>query len=213
MLKIQPKCRVCQAIEKNPKLLQVIFNSAHYLSGGKPLTMVARDYAEDFTYESLQGHVKKHQFMTQKEFNDRSLKNIAKKAQDKVMERAIDSYDVFDKVINRGIDQLDDDSTRVKPADLIAAARYKKEFQLKEKDQELAMLDMIYHFASGENNESKSYDKRIIEGETVQDYDPTAGTTENPDAGTNRPSGIHYPPAWHAITPGANPLPSTNNQP
>lgn len=160
------------------------------------------DYSQangsQFTYESLLNHVKKHQFMSNKDFNDRSLRKIAKDAERAILKQAIESRTVWDEVINSGMEKLASGELNMKAGDLLKAAKDKSDYELKVKDQEMAMAEMIFHFASGENNESRNYDRRIIEGQAVTDYDPTEGIAGDTGEGEDRPGTIYYPPSWDA---------------
>lgn len=66
------------------------------------------------------------------------------------------------------------------------------------------MAEMMWFFASGENNESRSYDRRIVEGKAVTDFDPAEESTGNISQGENGPSDIHNPIAWDALTSGSD---------
>jgi hypothetical protein len=175
MLKLKKTCKVCQAVKQNKRLLNEIYNTKFYLkTRGTTLTEVSNKYPHLFTYDSLKNHVKKHQFIDEEDFTNRHLNQLAKQAQSKMLRQSIESKEVFNEIIGMGMEQLQAGNLQVKTKDLLSAAKYKKEFELKEKDQEIAMIDMVMHFASGENNniESSKYDRRIIEGKTVTDYNP-----------------------------------------
>ena len=207
---------MCRVIETNKKLLKDIYNTSYYMKGSSvSLRTLWADYSQangsQFTYESLLNHVKKHQFMSEKDFNDRSLRKIAKDAERAILKQAIESKTVWDEVINQGMDKLASGELNMKASDLLKAAKDKSDYELKVKDQEMAMMEMIYHFASGENNESRSYDRRIIEGEAVTDFDPTEGITGDSGAGEEGPSGVYYPPAWDAAPQGSGQVSERDN--
>lgn len=207
MLKKQKLCNVCKQIEGNPKLLQAIYDSTAYNKHSSiSLRRVWEDhkqkYGEQFTYDALRNHAKKHQFLSEKDFNERHLRQIAKKAERQMLTRSIESKEVWESVINQGMEKLESGELTMKTADLLKAAKDKSDFEMKVKDQQIAMMDMVMHFASGANNESGLYDRRIVEGQTVQDYDPADSIAGNLEPGTPRPGGIHYPPAWDASAPG-----------
>ena len=213
MLKLNKLCNVCKQIEHNKKLVKDIYNTKFYLrSSSVSLKALWEDYSaahgSQFSYEALLNHCKKHQFMNEKDFASRELRQIATKAEKDILKRQIESKEVWDSVINKGMARLENDEMPMKTADLLKAAKDKSDYELKVKDQELAMMEMVMFFASGEATEAKKYDKRIIEGEAVTDFDPTVGIAEDSEAGTDGPSGVYYPPAWDAATSGPGQVPA-----
>lgn len=134
---------------------------------------MADKYSSLFSRDSLNNHVRRHQFLSDDAFTDRKLKEVAKKAQSDIMKKSFESRQVFDSIITQGMIGLENGDLKVDTKDLLTAAKLKKDFQLKEQDQSLAMAEMMWHFASGEDNRSEAYDRRIIEGQAVTDYDPS----------------------------------------
>lgn len=215
MLKVHPTCKVCQEVQTSPKLLNQLFESTAYLPNSKTtlLSLYNSGYQGRFSYRALLTHTKKHQFLSQEDFDKKSLQNIVKRSQEAIVRKKLESADVFDEVMSVGMEQLADGQMSIKANDLISAARYKKEFQLKEKDQELAMAEMMWHFASGENKESRSYDRRVVTGETGTGFDATAEVTNHSGRGTDEPSDIYHTITWDALTQGSSPLPDGNDSP
>jgi len=182
MLKFTKNCKVCVAVKDNKLLLEEIFNSKYYLkTRGKSLLKIADEHRDLFRYESLKNHVAKHQFISDVDFTNRHMAQMAQKAERQVIKQAIESKTVFDEIINQGMEELQSGNLSVDTKDLLQAAKLKKEFQLKEQDQELAMAEMMWHFASGENNRSEAYDRRVIEGEAVTSFDPASDLAEDFD--------------------------------
>lgn len=213
MLKTHKLCNVCKAIKTNDKLLNRIYESGFYIAGGESLKAIADDYPHKFTYETLRNHCHKHQFMDEKDFSKRHLQNIAKKAEVNIMKKQIDSRQVWDKVIEEGMLKLESGELSMKTADLLKAAKDKSDFDLKKKDQEIAMAEMIYHFASGENKESKTYDsRRIIEGQTAEDNNPPTGITEFDREGENGQGTVYNTITWDAITQGPGQVPPRDSE-
>ena len=187
MLKLNKLCKVCDEVKENTSLLNRIYNSKYYLKSSKEsLLQIQEEYADVFSYRSLLNHVKKHQFMSEGDFKDRHLRKIAKDAEKKILKRQIESKEVWDEVINQGMEKLQSGELQMRTADLLKAAKDKSDHEMKVKDQQLAMAEMMWFFASGENNESRNYDRRIIEGKTVTDFDPTEESTGNTDSGESR---------------------------
>lgn len=185
MLKKKPTCAVCKAIKDDGRLLQDIYNTKHYLkTKGLSLLQFHELHKDQFSYKSLRNHVLKHQFISEDDYTKRHLNRIAKESEQKIVRRAVESREVFDEVIGKGMEELQKGNLEVTTTHLLSAAKMKKEFQLKEQDQQIAMMEMVYHFASGENKESQAYDRRIIEGQAVEDYDPTAELTDDSERRT-----------------------------
>lgn len=209
MLKIQVNCPVCKLVKEDRKLLGRIYESKFFIkSAGETLKDIQKDYADDFSYHSLTNHCNKHQFMSDADFSSRHLKQIAKKAEQQVLRRNIEASTVWDTVIQEGMEKLEAGELTMKTADLLKAAKDKSDHSLKVKDQELAMAEMIYHFASGENKESRSYDRKFVEGEAVEDYDPAAGITGTDNRRTDGPGPIYHTITWDALTQGSGKVPA-----
>jgi len=205
MLKVNNLCAVCQSIKADPKLLESIFKTKYYLRGsGQSLMSLHDDYKNLFSYKSLRNHCEKHQFMSEDQFTKRHLSTIAKKAEQNIVRRAFESKQVFDDVIGEGMQRLADGEMEINANHLLRAAELKKSFQLKEQDQQLAMMEMVYHFSSGENKESRAYDKRVVEGETVSDYNPTAELADDPERRTVQASTFYQSLTGDAAPPRAN---------
>lgn len=212
MLKLNKLCKVCDEVKENTSLLNRIYNSKYYLKSSKEsLLQIHEEYAEVFSYRSLLNHVKKHQFMSEGDFKDRHLRKIAADAEKKILKRQIESKEVWDEVISQGMERLQSGELQMRTGDLLKAAKDKSDYEMKVKDQQLAMAEMMWFFASGENNESRSYDRRIVEGKTVTDFDPSEESTGSDNQGTDGPSDIHNAVTWDAITQGADTLPSGND--
>ena len=209
MLKTNKICKVCQQVKKNDKLLKRIYDSRVYIRGGESLTSIWEDYPDKFTLQSLRNHTKKHQFLDGEDFSKRHLQQIAKKAEQNIVKKQFESKEVWDKVIEEGMIRLETGELQMKTADLLKAAKDKSDFELKKKDQELAMAEMIYHFASGESTESKAYDsRRIIEGQTTENNHHSTGATGLNNEGEDGQSPVYHTITWDALTQGSSPVPS-----
>ena len=109
------------------------------------------------------------------------------------------------------MEKLQSGELTMRTADLLKAAKDKSDHEMKVKDQQLAMAEMMWFFASGENNESRSYDRRIIEGKAVTDFDPTEESTGDSDSRSNGPSNLHNAVTWDALTPGPDTVSQGND--
>lgn len=174
MIKTKKNCSVCQTILAQPKkwegrLAKRIYGSRHYMpSSDYTLADVAREYKDKFFYESLYNHCKKHQFLTEKDFNERHLRELAKKAEKALLKDAITSQQVWDTVIRKGMDELTDGKMNLSATHLLSAARDKSNFEIKYADQQMQLMDMVFGFASGEGL-PKGVRNDAIEGEIVAD--------------------------------------------
>lgn len=204
MLKYNKRCKVCLAVKGNTRLLNDIFNSSFYLGRGRGKSLQVLAQENGFNYEPLRNHCHRHQFMSETDYTNRSLNKIAKAAEQSIIKRTIESKEVFDEVIGRGMERLQSGELEVDTKDLINAAKLKKDFQLKEQDQQLAMMEMVMHFASGENNESKAYDRRVVSGQTVADYDPATDAPEDTDRRTEQSRSFYQSLAGDAAPPRAD---------
>lgn len=203
MLKTKKNCNVCKLIKQNPPLLNRIYNSAFFMKTGESLASIAKDYS-DFKYDNLLNHVKRHQFIDKEDFNKRHLSKIAKEAEKTLLKHTIESKQVWDTVIDKGMEKLEKGEITMRTGDLLKAAKDKSDYEFKVKDQQMAMMEMVYHFASGESTESRDYDRRIIKGQAVTHYDPADESAEDSGTGEDRPGDIYYPPAWDAPAPGTS---------
>lgn len=207
MLKPHKLCKVCQEIERNPKLEKEIYNTTYYL---KSATMTLRRFvsleSHPFNYENLLNHVHKHQFMNNTDFKNRSLRGIKQTHKELTTEgtMVVKATEVWDGVMQKGMEELQEGNMSIKASDLLMAAKGKSDYELKVKDQEMQFMEMMWFFASGENKESRSYDRRIIEGKEAEDFNPALESSEDSGRGTDRPSGVYYPPSWDAATSGSN---------
>lgn len=202
MLKPHSTCIVCKECQKNPKLLKDIYNSTAFLKTGTPLLQIYNEYTqihgEVFRYKGLLNHTKKHQFMNEKDYTNRHLRQLANNAEKSIVKQKLDSMQVWDKVIDEGMERLRSGEISMKTGDLLKAAKDKSDFELKTKDQQLAMMEMVMYFASGENNESDKYDRRAVTATKVENKHLASEFTEDTDGGENGPGGVYYPPAWDA---------------
>lgn len=212
MLKTNKQCNVCKAIKENKSLMQKIYNTNYYMkSSTTSLMQLQAEYADKFSYRGLLAHVKNHQFMSEDDYNERHLRQIAKKAEKQVLKRQLESSQVWDEVISTGMERLENGELTLRASDLLKAAKDKSDYELKTKDQSLAFMEMMWHFASGENKESRSYDRRLAQNEAVADFDATETVTNDSGAGTDGPSDIYHTITWDAIAQGAGQVPEGND--
>jgi hypothetical protein len=175
MIKTKKNCKVCQTILDQPKkwegrLAKRIYGSRYYMpSSTYNLADIAREYADKFGYESLLNHAKKHQALSEVDFNNRQLRQVTNEAEKKLIQRAIKSTDVWDEVITKGMKDLKSGAISLNANHLLGAARDKSNFELKHADQQLALMDMVFGFASGEElpDGVREDTDGLIEGEII----------------------------------------------
>ena len=207
MLKPNKLCNVCKTIEDQPKLKQEIYESRYYVKSSRvTLLDLTKKYEGVFSYDSIRAHVKKHQFLNKKQLADANTAAIAKNTEKRLQYDGIKSSVVWDSVIGEGMRRLQEGEMEMKTADLLKAAKDKSDYELKVKDQELQMAEMVAFFASGEGNleESRKYDRRIIEGQAVEDYDPTLESSADTDRRQNQSRAFYQSLAGDAPSPGTN---------
>lgn len=176
MLVIKNNCKTCKAVKKNPKLLARIYNSSFYISHSKDsLRQIHADCVksgEVFSYVALLNHCKRHQHINANDYQEKMLKIKARGAENQLMEDRFEAQNVQDAVMNAGMDKLQTGELKISADHLLRAARDKQDAQAKQKDQQLALAEMIAFFASGEGNpdSEKIHDRRIID---IDEYDPS----------------------------------------
>ena len=203
MLKPHKLCKICTLIKENPKIMQDIYNTNAYRKGtGVSLRQLAAGYTDLFNYENLKNHVKKHQFMSAADFKTRELRDIAYQAERQILKKKMDSVSVWDTVVDLGMEKLESGELKMDMKDVLKATKDRSDYQFKKQDNELRLAEMVAFFTSGADNQelSRKYDRRIIEGETVTDINPTPTATGSTEEGENGPSPVHYPPTWDAAT-------------
>lgn len=168
---------------------------------GPSLLSISQKYPADFTYESLKNHVRMHQFQSEDDYTEKHLQKVAEQHEKSIAKRVIESTEVFDEVIGQAMEKLQAGELKVDTKDLLSAAKLKKEFQLKEKDQQLAYMDMVYHFASGEDHLNNAYDRKILEGEEAEHFDPAQEPTADIERRTDQSRAFYQSLTGDAPTP------------
>jgi len=196
-----PRCKICKLIKGGDKeLYKRIANSSYFNPNGKEsLIAIQREYKAFFAPEIIYRHVRKHQTYDGTESIKRSTTAIDRIAKQEIAKsQPIKPVEVWDEVLELAKQEMAEGKIKLNAGHLLKAAKDKSDFEFKKKDQEMKLAEMIYHFASGEANESGAYDRKIIEGETVSDFDPAVITSRSLDTVENRPSDICEPPTGDA---------------
>lgn len=205
MIKTHKLCSVCRTILSQPKkwegrLAKRIYGSRYYMpSSDYTLADVGREYADKFGLESLYNHAKKHQALSEVDFNNRQLRQTKNEVQKKIMQKAITSQEVWDTVLEKGMDDLKEGKMQLSATHLLAAARDKSNYDIKYAGQQMALMNMVFGFASGEKlPEGVREDTHVIEGELAD------GTGDAIESRENRSRAFYQSLARDAATPGTD---------
>lgn len=194
MWKPNKACVVCRVILSGDKdLKKRIYNSTYFLpqGGGETLPDILKAYggtmvkAGVFGYPSLLNHVKKHQTLDAAKQLQQSTEQLQTLQEAPLAPMlSIQPEEVYQEAMKQGMEKLQAGELQITARDLLKAATDKATIDLKKKDQEFKLAEMVYHFASGEASNATKYDGRIIAGETATAYDAADITASNLDAGT-----------------------------
>lgn len=177
MLSYKKNCKICVLVKKDPKLLKRIYDSSYYIPHSKDtLAQIHRDCKQIdpncFSYLSLTNHVKKHQHLNAADYQKKMMIEKVKGIEGKIIESRFEAINTQDAVINIGMEKLEKGEMKITADHLLRAAKDKQDALAKQKDQQLALAEMVAFFASGEDNlgSDRIHDRRIID---LEDYDPS----------------------------------------
>ena len=158
MLVLEKRCVVCKAVKTNKPLLKRIYESSWFIPHSKDtLRAIQADYKNVISYESLLNHVKKHQFIDSQDYTEKMLAYEDKKAERNAVQKAVKAQDAVQSIIEKGMERLESGEITVDTNQLIRASQVKLSADAKAKDQELATIEMVAHFLSGENASDRVY--------------------------------------------------------
>lgn len=211
MLTPNKQCRVCKYIQADklngPKLEKDIYNSTAFVKMARRTILdIANDYPENFTYKSLRVHVRFHQTLSAVQIHNKNQTAIRNQKKREQQIANVKPNAVWDEVIKTGMAKLKDGDLEMRTADLLKATKDKSDYELKVKDQEMQMAEMVAYFASGEGDliERKKYDRRIIEGETAEYFDPTKQLAADTERRTEQSRTFYQSLTGDAATPGTD---------
>jgi len=163
MIKFNKKCSTCKRIKLeaskgNSKLMDRLFNSRAYSKGGESLRSIARGYTgkvsfnnnEDTVYQSLYKHVKFHQAITEDQLIESRIARKAKAHDNEIIRKIVKHQDVRDTIMEKGLEQIEGGEIKLTAGTVLQAANKQADIELKEKDQNLKLMEMIAMFQSGE---------------------------------------------------------------
>lgn len=207
-----PRCDVCKLSLKKKDLHQRILNSRKFFPSNKQAeTIQAIADSYKIGYISLIRHIKNHVAINPEEVLEAEMQRLANRADAQNKLEAMPTYsagpvptDVWNDVIEKAKEGLEDGTIKLTANHLLKAAKDKSDFEIKKKNQDMAIQEMMWHFASGEALGATKYDRRIIEGGTGEDYDPTSVFAAIADTGEERSSGVHPGATGDAPAPRTN---------
>jgi hypothetical protein len=165
-------CTVCKLVKRNRQAREDIYNTTYYNPQLKvSLLSVARKY--EINDKSLYNHVKKHQFLTEQETKSKIVQAIEDKTEKQLIKELVTHGEVRNLIMTKGLNQIKQGKIKLDAKTVLSAAKDQMNYEMKAQDNQLKMMEMIWHFASGESTESEAYDRAIIEGETATNFDPT----------------------------------------
>lgn len=212
--KLSSKCKICKLAAKNKIFEQEIWNSKKFRpksKEAKSLRQIATEY--NVTYNSLVVHVRKHQNMKLETYNKKEMDKIARRAVTRTIaeEKALveklggpSPTGVWDDVISQAMEQVKSGEIKLNANHLLKAAKDKSDFDIKKKNQDMAIMEMMWHFASGEATGSLEYDRRVIEGQKADDYDVADVVAGHLAEWKTRPGAVYNSATGDALTSGAD---------
>jgi hypothetical protein len=186
-----------------------VLNSKKFFPSNKGAeTIKAIADAYKINYVSLVRHISNHIAVNVDELAEMEMDRIAKRSEAQVevlqYQEGQKATDVWNDVMEKARVGLEDGSIKLTANHLLKAAKDKSDFEIKKKNQDMAIQEMMWHFASGEALGSTKYDKRIIQGEEAESYNPTEIFAGLASEGETRPSDLH------SGTTGDAPAPRTD---
>lgn len=161
MLVFTKACKVCQAVKSNKQLLKRIYDSSYFVPHSRD-SLFAISNTYNLSYQALKNHVKKHQFIDSQDYTEKMLQKADKDAEKGAVRKAVKAVDAVQSIVERGMERLENGEITVDTNQLIRASQVKMTHEAKQKDQELATIEMVAHFLSGES----AGDRVFIENDT-----------------------------------------------
>ncbi len=181
VLKLDKRCKWCQAVKADKKLLKRIYASAFYVENGESIKNIAATYVGGGIYPALLNHCKRHQGLTDDDLNTREVQRIAKSTSNAMIAQGVKTATARQGIIDNLSDVLTgDDYASLSPEDkiklLLKAIKDTDDVDAKRKDQDIDVFRMMGGIRSGEI-------KPVIEGTVVADepYDPWSAEATGAD--------------------------------
>lgn len=180
--KMRKNCRVCIFV-KDPEMYKELSKSSYFTPLGKQsLVKFHAKYSEHFGYGPLVNHCKKHHVVDKRVIERELLKETKKTVTtSQLMKTIYEARTAQDAVISAGMQKLEEGELNITADHLLRAAKDKQDGEMKVRDQQLQLAEMVAFFTSGEHQ--KLNKESVYEPEyKLPNYDPTIPVTENPQA-------------------------------
>lgn len=163
MIELNKKCTTCNRIKAekakgSEKFLNRLYNSRAYDKAGESLLAIAREVTNEppyngtlkTTYQSLTKHCKFHQALTEDDLINSKIVRSAKRRDNEIVKEMVQHRDVRQEIMSKGMEQLESGELKLTAASVVTAANKEADLEMKEKDQQLKVMEMIAMFQSGE---------------------------------------------------------------
>lgn len=163
MIEIHKQCKTCERIrmEKrkgSEKFLNRLYGSRAYNKDGEGLLNIAREVTKEepfngvlkTTYQSLTKHCKFHQAMTEDDLINSKIVRASKRKDNEIVKEMVQHRDVRQEIMSKGLEQLETGKLKLTAASVVTAANKEADLEMKEKDQQIKVMEMIAMFQSGE---------------------------------------------------------------
>lgn len=162
MIKLDKRCSTCKRIRRekqqgSERFLTRLYNSKAY-GGEEPLSKIAKEVhtqapyncAERTAYQSLIRHCKFHQAISEDDLINNKIVRAAKRKDDAIVREMVQHRDVRQRIMEKGMEQIDSGELQLTAASVVTAANKEADIELKQKDQQLKLMEMVAMFQSGE---------------------------------------------------------------
>jgi hypothetical protein len=164
MLKLEPRCGICQEIKKeyretnSSKLERRINNCRKFNDLGEPQSRICRDYG--FAPLSMNKHLKMHQNPDDNALIENNMeRNITK---------AASRTEIRNELAEIGMEQLKNGEIKMNAATIRAVLKDQDDIELKQKDQAIKVMETIAAFMAGEVKNELPDPADAIQGSIIE---------------------------------------------
>lgn len=133
-------------------LLKRLYASRAYRPGGEALTEIQRDYAKDFSYDSIYNHCQRHQGVNADDIKRKNVQIAAREIEAQHIREAITHQSARQEMIEVGVEGIRAGDVKMTAAVVAALLRQQSDIEEKNKDRQLEVVKMIQQFQSGETS-------------------------------------------------------------
>lgn len=151
-LRVDKRCKVCNLLKTDKRLLRRLYNSRAYKEGGENLKDIARDpqYAGKFSYDGLWNHCDKHQGLTGEDLENHRVNKLARKIEAQQLREVISHNDARQELVDIGLKEIREGSVKMNASTVASLLKQQSDIEEKSKDRQLEVLKMVQQFQSGE---------------------------------------------------------------